>query len=93
MPALLPRDNFHELFHTFVLYLGRNANIVPRTAQSSPTNIPLEASSRLHRASCLPFCSPGTHVLARTRFVTPCGVSLPVVEDKNPPDVRRYGRS
>lgn len=29
-------------------------------------------------------------VLARTRFVTLCGVSLPVVEDKNPLDVRRY---
>jgi len=49
----------HYSTHSFGFIRSRHANIVLRTAQSSPANIPLEAmaSSRLHRTLCLPSCS------------------------------------
>lgn len=91
-----PRDKSRELFRALVrLYSETRISSLGRL-NLFPANISL-GWRRWRRRDYIVLrvfrLALAAHVLARTRFVTSCGVSLPVVEDKNPPDVRRYGRS
>lgn len=79
--ALL-RDNFLKSY-----LLVNRKNCLERLNRSKRICTPFRGD---YVVLCIFRLALGSRARTYTRSVTSCGVSLPVVEDKNPPDVRRY---